>query len=217
MRKDPAILHHDIHGGAKGERLGSLPEVTGKRRAEGPRHRNQNQSKQCISNPRAHEKTTPTSLHADTTASSGTSLRTTAPQGGVGTTNRRPEAVFFLSKPIRSNSPAPSGASGIVTGRPTKSTSERSFFQERLGCLLQARPQVVRRRSIQVLRPHRAGKTVLARLRWRARSVAQIQDGPHAVFFSIFSHHRCFDLAGPQASMSHASTSAESNASGDHE
>ena len=31
-----------------------------------------------------------------------------------------------------------------------------------------------------------------------AKGVAQIQDSPHAVFFSIFSHHRCFDLAGPQ-------------------
>ena len=83
-------------------------------------------------------------------------------------------------------------------GKTNQINIRTNFFQERLGCLLQCD-----RESCGGDQSKPYGLTVLVRQSRLAfdgvrEGMAQIQDGPHAVFFSIFGHHRCFDLAGPQ-------------------
>ena len=84
-------------------------------------------------------------------------------------------------------------------GKTNQINIRTNFFQERLlaACCKRDRKSCGGDQS----KPY--GLAVLVRQSWLAfdgvrEGVAQIQDGPHAVFFSIFSHHRCFDLAGPQ-------------------
>ena len=179
MGQNPTILHHDINRGPQvngGERFQrSLGRTSGR-----PRHRNQDQSKQCT-DPCIHEKTTPTSSMRPPPHLQKHRFAPPRHKAGLNHKSKARGGVLFVSSSdptaqLRQELPHRHGKTNQINIR-------TNFFKNDSGACSVPRPQVVRRRSIQVLRPHRAGKTVLARSmacakvwpssRWPARRVLQ--------------------------------------------